>query len=87
MVGECYTCADCELTHFGDVSGLCWCGFAQRNQQPGAYICVRLDRAIAEPWLRDAMGHSGIDPDNKKLTVGMVCREAIKEAEERHKEC
>jgi hypothetical protein len=85
MVGECYICADCEQTHFGDVSGLCWCGFGQRHQQLGEYLCMRLDRAIAEPWLRDAMRHSGVDPDSKKIKVAMVSREAARNAEERAK--
>jgi hypothetical protein len=85
MVGENYICADCEQTHFGNVSGLCWCGFGQRHQQPGAYLCMRLDRAIAEPWLGDAMGHSGVDPDSKKIKVAMVSREAARNAAERAK--
>jgi hypothetical protein len=85
MVGERFICADCEETHFGDVSGLCWCGFGQRHQQPGEYLCMRLDRAIAEHWLRDAMGHSGVDPDSKKIKVAMVNRQAIRNAEERAK--
>jgi hypothetical protein len=82
IVGECYICADCEETHFGDVSGLCWCGFGQRHQPPGEYLCMRLDRAIAEPWLRAAIRHSGVDPGSKKIKVAMVNRQAIRNAEE-----
>jgi hypothetical protein len=46
---------------------------------------MRLDRAIAKPWLGDAMRHSGVDPDSKKIKVAMVSREAARNAAERAK--
>jgi hypothetical protein len=85
VCGESYMCADCEAVAFGSTSDLCWCGFSQRGHEGiNEYMCVRLDRIIEDPWLRDAFAHSGINPGSKKIKVGMVNREAMRAAQERY---
>ena len=67
-----------------DCSPLCWCGFHFKGAEPGEYQCIDKSPEALEkqPWLRDAMAHTGFNPDSP-CEIGVVSRIAAKTSEER----
>lgn len=82
-----FECADCgrracDMTP----DPICWCGFTQRRQeQTGNWFCMRLDEAIAKPWVADAFAHCGVD-GKSDLQVGLMNREILRTCEQRYDE-
>lgn len=66
-----FQCADCGVTACGTGPDLlCWCGFAHRQQDAGAYRCLPFSVLIEHPELEPAFRACGCDP--KRGQVGVV---------------
>ncbi len=80
-----FRCADCGKESCGMTpEGICWCGFTQRRQaQSGDWLCMRTDKAVDQPWVRDAFAHCGVDV-NSDVEIAVINREMLKVCEQRY---
>ncbi|HEX7324310.1 MAG TPA: hypothetical protein VF292_03010 [Rhodanobacteraceae bacterium] len=68
-----FQCADCGARASGtgpDV--LCWCGFAHRQQNAGAYRCLPFSVLTAHPELEPAFRACGCDPQRGQIGIVTV---------------
>lgn len=76
-----YRCSDCGVqVSSHDPSKLCWCGMTFKGQHISAYQCVPFSIIATNSKMRDAFLACGCDPERKTSEVGIVTRDAYKNA-------
>jgi len=75
-----FRCADCGIsTSAMGPEALCWCDFAHRRQQPGAYVCVPYSILREHPGALKYFRRCGCDPEAGG-EVGIMLAAELREA-------